>query len=102
MNPTDRRHPWSRLAAAARSAPDDRDPSAPFGFSTRVAALALSNNPPRSSFSMVFERLSWRALGVACVLMLASVAVSYPAIARTSDDEVTVRDPVAEVLELES
>jgi len=51
---------------------------------------------------MVFERLSWRALGVACVLMLASVAVSYPSITRASDDEVTVRDPVAEVLELES
>jgi len=101
MNPTDRRHPWSRLVAAARSAPDDRDPVAPFGFSTRIAALAL-NAPPRSSFSVVFERLSWRALGVACVLMLASVAVSYPAITRTSDDEVTVRDPVAEVLELES
>jgi len=101
MNPTDRRHPWSRLVAAARSAPDDRDPAAPFGFATRVAALALSA-PPRPSFSLVFERLSLRALGVACLLMLACVAVSYPAIARTSDDEVTVRDPIAEVLELES
>ena len=101
MNPTDPRHPWSRLVAAARSAPDDRDPSAPFGFSTRVAALALSA-PPRSSFSLVFERLSWRALGVACLLMVASVAVSYPSINRTSDEEVTVRDPVAEMLELES
>ena len=101
MNPTDRRHPWSRLVAAARSAPDERDPSAPLGFSTRVAALALSA-PPRSSFSAVFEQLSWRALGVACALMLASVAVSYPSVTRASDDEVTVRDPVAEVLELES
>jgi len=101
MNPTDRRHPWSRLVAAARAAPDDRDPAAPFGFATRVAALALSA-PPRPSFSLVFERLSLRALGVACLLMLACVAVSYPAIARTSDDEVTVRDPIAEVLELES
>jgi hypothetical protein len=101
MNPSDRRQPWSRLAAAARSAPDDRDPSAPFGFATRVAALALSA-PPRPSFSLVFERLSLRALGVACLLMLASVALSYPAIARAFDDEVNVRDPVAEVLELES
>ena len=101
MNPSDRRHPWSRLVAAARSAPDERDPSAPLGFSTRVAALALSA-PPRSSFSLVFERLSWRALAVACLLMLASVAANYSAITRTSDEEVTVRDPVAEVLELES
>ena len=101
MNPTDPRHPWSRLVAAARSAPDDRDPSAPFGFSTRVAALALSA-PPRSSFSLVFERLSWRALGVACLLMLASVAANYSAITRPPEEEVTLRDPVAEVLELES
>ena len=101
MNPTDRRHPWSRLVAAARSAPDDRDPSAPFGFSTRVAALALSA-PSGPSLSLVFERLSLRALGVACLLMLASVAISYPAIARAFDDEVNVRDPVAEVLDLES
>jgi len=34
--------------------------------------------------------------------MLASVAANYSAITRPSDDEVTVRDPVAEVLELES
>jgi hypothetical protein len=101
MNPSDRRQPWSRLAAAARSAPDDRDLSAPFGFATRVAALALAA-PPRPSFSLVFERLSLRALGVACLLMLASVAISYPAIARAFDDEVNVRDPVAEVLDLES
>ena len=101
MNPTDRRHPWSRLVAAARSVPAERDPSAPFGFSTRVAALALTA-PPRSSFSSVFERLSWRALGVACLLMLASVAANYSAIARPSDDEIAVRDPVTEVLELEA
>ena len=102
MNHPDRQPPWSRLVAAARSAPDDRDPSAPFGFSTRVAALALAN-PPRPSFSLVFERLSLRALGVACLLMLACVAITYPAIARAFDDEVTVSDdPVAEVLELES
>jgi hypothetical protein len=101
MNPSDPRHPWQRLASAARSAPDDRDPTAPLGFATRVAALALSA-PPRPSLSMVFERLSLRALGVACLLMLASVAASYPAIARAFDDDVYVGDPVAEVLELES
>ncbi len=101
MNPSDPRHPWSRLVAAARPAPDNRDPSAPFGFATRVAALALAN-PPRPSFSLVFERLSLRALGVACLLMLVSVAISYPAIARAFDDDVNVRDPIAEVLELES
>ena len=32
MSPQDPRHPWSRLAAAARRAPDDRDTAAPPGF----------------------------------------------------------------------
>jgi hypothetical protein len=101
MNPSDRRHPWSRLVAAERLAPDDRDPAAPSGYATRVAALALGT-PPRPSLSFLFERLSLRALGVACLLMLVSVAANYPAIARAFDDDVDLRDPVAEVLELES
>ena len=101
MNPPDRPLPWQRLVAAARQAPDDRDPAAPYGFATRVAALALSASP-RPSFSFVFERLSLRALGIACLLMVASVAANYSAIASAFEDEVDLHDPVTEVLELES
>ena len=39
MNPNPR-DPWARLVHAARQVPDDRDTSAPYGFATRVAALA--------------------------------------------------------------
>ena len=40
MNPSDQK--WQRLAAAARRAPDSREVTAPFGFSTRVAAQAFA------------------------------------------------------------
>lgn len=83
MNPADPKHPWSRLTAAARNAPDSRDTAAPYGFATRVAALAMTAERPMGS---LFERLSWRALGVACLLAFASVALNFSAVAGTHAD----------------
>ena len=60
MNPPDQK--WERLAAAARRANDPRDTAAPYGFATRVAALAMS--PARVRVSLL-ERFSLRAVGVA-------------------------------------
>lgn len=93
MNPSDPRHPWSRLVDAARRAPDRRDAGAPYGFSTRVAALAFAADRRAGS---LFERFAWRAVGVAGLLALASVAVNYPALARTP----AVPAPVADELVL--
>ncbi len=73
MNPNDPKHPWSRLVAAARRAPDGRDTTAPYGFATRVVALAFAQER-RTSF---FERFALRAVGVSCLLALLSVAVNY-------------------------
>jgi hypothetical protein len=91
--------PWSRLVAAARGASDSRDPTAPYGFATRVATLAMSAERPISS---LFERFALRALGVACLLAIVSVAVNYSAIVTnaSSDDEVVpADDPVAVLLD---
>ena len=74
MNLNDPRHPWSRLVAAARQAPDERDVSAPYGFATRVAALAVH---PQRTMASLLERFALRAVGVAGLLALASVAVNY-------------------------
>lgn len=77
--------PWDRLAAAARRAPGETDASAPYGFATRVVATAFTEN--RKRFSL-FERFSWRALGVAGLLALVSLAANYPLIASSgSGDE---------------
>ena len=96
MNPADSK--WPRLAAAARSAPDDRATAAPYGFATRVAALALA---PERNVASLFERFAFRALGVACLLALLSVAVNYSILTKPTlaEDEPTTDDPVAALLD---
>lgn len=79
MSFPDPRHPWSRLAAAARRHVDERDTAAPYGFSTRVAALAWTE--VRGPF--LLERFAFRALGLAALLALGSVALNYSAVAPT-------------------
>ena len=100
MNPDDPKHPWSRLTAAARRAPDTRDTAAPYGFATRVAAQAMAIDRATGS---LFERLSLRALGVACLLALASFAMNYSTITGTHADEellIGSEDTVAVLLDL--
>lgn len=100
MNPADPRHPWQRLAAASRRASDNRETSAPFGFATRVAARALERQTP---FASLFERFSLRALGIACLLAVGTVAVNYAAIRNANQEaefSVLTEDPVAAVLDL--
>ena len=74
QNLNDPRHPWSRLTAAARQVRDDRDSSAPYGFATRIAALALAQERRVAS---LFERFALRAVGVASLLALFSVVLNY-------------------------
>lgn len=94
--------PWNKLVSAARQAPADADVSAPYGFATRVAALALSEDRPMSS---LFARYSLRALGVACLLAAVSVAANYSAITSmfgADDSSPVADDPVAEAVDVAS
>ncbi|MBL9188620.1 MAG: hypothetical protein JNK23_14145 [Opitutaceae bacterium] len=94
-NHNDPRHAWARLTAAARTVRDERDASAPFGFATRVAALAFAQERRVSS---LLERFSLRAIGVAALLALCSVALNYQELAGTgtfvqhADDELLHTD----------
>lgn len=110
MKPEDPRHPWSRLVAAARQARDERDTSAPYGFATRIAALAYAQERNVASF---VERFAWRAVAVSGALALLSVAMNYSAltapparigsqVAAVSVDDfmLPVHDPVAVVLDV--
>lgn len=103
MNPNHPRDSWSRLAAAARLARDDRDVTAPYGFSTRVVAQAFASEGRVAS---LFDRFAFRALGVACLLAAASVAVNYSALKepkhKSVEEEVQltpVEDPVSVLLD---
>ena len=95
-----RRGRGSPRRRAAR--PRRRDESAPFGFSTRVAALAFGEERQAPS---AFARLSLRAAAVACLLAVAAVAANYSAIKGAFEHEPAVAaddDPVAEVVDLGS
>jgi hypothetical protein len=97
MNPSDQK--WTRLVAAARSAPDDRDLAAPYGFSTRVAALAFA----QARSSSLLERFSLRALGVAALLALGCVAANYFSLSSSLRYETALTDdPVEEVVDVAS
>ena len=99
MKPADHDQSWARLTAAARRAPQAGKPAAPYGFSTRVAALAFANadRPARS----LFERFALRAVGVASLLAVASVLANYSALsveAAEDDYSVVGEDPVSLLL----
>ncbi len=98
MKPTDHDQSWARLTAGVRRAPRGTDAVAPFGFSTRVVVLAFAAEGPMRS---LLERFSLRAVGVASLLAVASVVVSYPVLtAHPVDDElIALEDPVAMLLE---
>jgi hypothetical protein len=93
---------YQKLVAAARNAPAAGDESAPFGFSTRVAALAFEKRPAHGS---EFARMSLRAAAVAGLLAVVAVAANYSAIKGAFDDDSSVAtndDPIAEVVDLGS
>jgi len=87
---------WQRLAAAARHSPERNDDAAPFGFSTRIAALALAVEQPVEGVRV--NPFWWRALGAALALMIVSIAANYSSISLTADGDLDPFDPVAEVL----
>lgn len=91
---------WARLIALARQADAGPDLAAPYGFSTRVAALAMGGGLPAPSVAAVLERLALRGLVAAGVLSLASAAFSYASLTSEHEDESAISDPVAEVLEI--
>lgn len=92
---------WQRLVESARRHSDDRDVSAPYGFATRVAALAFAAERPVVS---LFERLSLRAMGIACLLALAAVAANYSSVRHLFDQPSSPLpvsdDPMAEMVDL--
>lgn len=95
MNDFDLR--WQRLVAAARRAPATEPDVVPYGFATRVATRALAGERP--GLLMVLGRASIRALWVACLLMLVSVAASYfSSNAGAAESDQYQFDSVSEVL----
>lgn len=98
QNFNDPRNPWTRLTAAARQVREERDASAPYGFATRVVALAFAQERRVAS---LFERFALRAVGVASLLALFSVALNYPTLATTPSSATTALAMASQVDEVE-
>ena len=99
MNIDDPRHPWSRLTAAARRMPGEGDLAAPYGFSTRMAALASVIEQGRAS---LYDRFALRAVGLSCLLAVLSVAANFSSLNAEPgipDLEFEEYDPVAVLME---
>jgi hypothetical protein len=89
-------HQWRKLTALARTARDERDLAAPYGFATRLAARAATVPAPWAPF----ERFALRGLMVAGALGLAAVAFDYTEIMSDSTDDLALTDTVGEMLDL--
>ncbi len=97
MKPIKPDHSWNRLIAAARRVPAETVTASPYGFATRIAALAMAAERPGRS---LFERFALRAVGVASLLALASVCANISVLTAEADEENIVigDDPVALLL----
>lgn len=84
MTPEDQA--WQKLVQAARRVRDERDVTAPYGFSTRVASRAMTS--VEASLGSVFERFSWKALSLAGLLAASSVAANYAWLSVPSEEDV--------------
>jgi len=72
MNDFDQR--WQSAIGAARHA-TSRDDTVPFGFASRV--VALRHNSASGSNFILWWRLTWRAIGVAALVLVASAALDW-------------------------
>jgi len=92
-------HQWQKLTALARQAGESRDPAAPFGFATRVAALAGAQ--PSASPRAVFERLALRGLIVAAGLGVVAVAFNLSGVTTSAQtDAYAAADTVGDLLDI--
>jgi glucan phosphorylase len=98
MNEFDRH--WQKLTALARSAPDSRDATAPFGFATRTVARAASL-PAYSPWGGLGQ-LALRGLMVAAACGVAAVVLNYSEITSDPSDlySTGTTDSVVELLDI--
>ena len=104
MNLHDPKHPWARLTAAARTVTDRRDTAAPYGFATRLSAIAFTQERTMAS---LLERFALRAVGVACLLTMTTIATNYSVVTNLFADReetplTTSDDPVGEIIDVAS
>jgi hypothetical protein len=81
MNDFEKR--WQSAIDAARRTPA-RDDNAPFGFASRVATLRSSASSASTFF--LWWKFTWRAIGIAALLLVASAAMNWSASSESALD----------------
>ncbi len=88
---------WQKLIELARKAPVDTEASAPYAFSTRVVAQAFSETSAAAT-SVSAAKIYLRAMGVAGLIAVVTVAANLKPVLNNLDDDVaTLSDPTVEV-----
>jgi len=88
---------WQACAERARGIPQ-RDEAAPFGFATRVLGVAMRTPAPRMSPELVWQRLTWGALGVIAMVLLVCAVVEGPHLRDRKPLEPGIENTVAQVV----
>jgi len=83
---------WTKLSLAARHAPPQAPREPPFGFATRIAARWASGEVLMSPAP--WEKLAFRSLAFAALLMIVSVSVNYDLLDANWLHELPPADPV--------
>jgi hypothetical protein len=90
---------WRKLTSLARQATEAQDSSAPYGFSTRVAAHAAGM--PLSSPAVPVENFALRGLLVAAACGVAAIAFDFATfVTSTQTDAYVAADMVGDLLDL--
>ena len=89
-------HQWQKLTALARTARDERDLAAPYGFATRLVARAATVSAPWAAF----ERFALRGLLVAAAFGVAAIAFNYSSLMSEQSDDSAATDTVGEMFDL--
>ena len=82
---------WDRLVAWARRAPAEPDAEPPFGFAARVVAMAFE----REKSEPLWESFSLRALGLASLVVIVTVAIHFSGPQVSAYEDIDVIDQAA-------
>lgn len=88
---------WQTIAARARES-ERRSEAMPYGFATRVLALARHPTAPRMTIELAWQRLTFAALGVIAAILVLCAALELPHLRDRKPLEPGIENAVAQLV----
>jgi hypothetical protein len=88
---------WQIIAGRAREA-GRRGEAMPYGFATRVLALAREPAAPQVTIELVWQRLTFAALGVIAAILVVCAALEAPHLRDRKPLEPGIENAVAQLV----